>query len=203
MFTGIVEELGTVESVDHHEQAARLHIRSPHVLTEAAVGDSVAVAGCCLTITDHDGETFSADVIRTTLEATTLGGLTAGDRVDLERPLRADARLDGHIVQGHVDGVGRILTRDRGEHGDLLRIALPAAPTSISRYIVERGSIAVDGVSLTAVAVTDDVVTIGLIPETLERTTFGLREAGDPLNIEVDVLAKYVENLLPTAQATR
>ncbi|TDE94080.1 riboflavin synthase [Occultella glacieicola] len=201
MFTGIIEELGTVEGIDSSAEAVRLHIRSPLVLSDAAPGDSITVNGCCLTVTEHDGQMWSADVIGTTLAATSLGGLAAGDRVNLERSLRADARLGGHIVQGHVDGVGEVLAVEAdtgGGGGHLVRIALP---DGVTRYVVDRGSIAVDGVSLTVVSVTDAVVTIGLIPETLTRTTLGRRGAGSRVNIEVDVLAKYVENLLPGLEA--
>jgi riboflavin synthase len=201
MFTGIVEELGSVEGIDSSERAARLQIRSPLVLSDTAPGDSIAVNGCCLTVTEHDGQVWSADVIGTTLAATSLGRLAAGDRVNLERSVRADARLGGHIVQGHVDGVGEVVAVEADEDGGgghLVRIALP---DGVTRYVVGRGSIAVDGVSLTVVSVADAVVTIGLIPETLARTTLGLRGVGSGVNIEVDVLAKYVENLLPGPEA--
>lgn len=200
MFTGIIEELGTVEAIElpapDQDRPARLRIRSPHVLEDVALGDSISVSGCCLTVAEHDGTAWTADVIATTLAATTLGTLRPGDRVNLERSLRADARLGGHIVQGHVDGVGRVLSNGEDpEHGGhLLRIALPAGT---GRYVVDRGSIAVDGVSLTVAALGEDTITIGLIPETLARTTLGLREAGAGVNIEVDVLAKHVERLLP------
>ncbi|WP_232820189.1 bifunctional diaminohydroxyphosphoribosylaminopyrimidine deaminase/5-amino-6-(5-phosphoribosylamino)uracil reductase RibD [Brachybacterium sp. YJGR34] len=198
MFTGIIEELGTIESLTHHDSAATLQIRSPHVLEGISLGDSIAVDGCCLTVTAHDGKTWSADVIATTLAATTLGRRRPGDRVNLERAVRADARLDGHIVQGHVDGVGEVLAREEDEGTTLLRIALPedAAGGSFERYVVDKGSLAVDGVSLTAVAVEDGVVSIGLIPETLARTTLGRRAVGEGVNLEVDILAKHVEKLL-------
>ncbi|WP_154795488.1 riboflavin synthase [Occultella kanbiaonis] len=198
MFTGIVEELGTVEGIDSSKDSTRLHLRAPLVLSDAAPGDSITVNGCCLTVTEHDGQVWSADVIRTTLAATSLGTLAAGDRVNLERSLRADARLGGHIVQGHVDGVGEVIAAGPGEGGHLIRIALP---DGVTRYVVDRGSIAVDGVSLTVASVADGVTTIGLIPETLARTTLGLRGVGSRVNIEVDVLAKYVENLLPGLEA--
>lgn len=200
MFTGIIEELGTVESLDLGGDPATLRLRSPHVLAGISLGDSIAVNGCCLTVTAHDGESWSADVIATTLAATTLGTLRPGDRVDLERCVRADARLDGHIVQGHVDGVGEILSRQEDAGTTLLRLRLPEG---LSRYVVAKGSLAVDGVSLTVAAIDGDEVTIGLIPETLERTVLGARDIGARVNLEVDVLAKYVEKLaaglLPTA----
>lgn len=196
MFTGIIEELGTLEAVETAERSARLRIRSPHVLTDVAPGDSISVNGCCLTVTEHDDQTWTADVITTTLQATTLGTLAPGDRVNLERSLRADARLGGHIVQGHVDGVGEVISHqqsdgeDGQQPGTLVRIALPSGT---GRYVVGRGSLAVDGVSLTVVEVEGDIATIGLIPETLDRTTLGARRPGSTVNIEVDVLAKHLE----------
>jgi len=200
MFTGIIEELGTVESLDLGGDPASLRIRSPRVLAGISLGDSIAVNGCCLTVTAHDGELWSADVIATTLAATTLGTLRPGDPVGLERCVRADGRLDGHIVQGHVDGVGEILSREAEDGTTLLRLRLPEG---LARYVVSKGSLAVDGVSLTVAAIDGDEVTIGLIPETLERTTLGARAAGEGVNLEVDVLAKYVEkltaSLLPAA----
>lgn len=200
MFTGIIEELGTLESIETTESSARLRIRAPHVLTDATDGDSISVNGCCLTVTEHDGQTWTADVITTTLQATTLGALTAGDRVNLERPLRADGRLGGHIVQGHVDGIGEVTVHDptgtaSDDRGALIRIALPEGT---ARYVVACGSLAVDGVSLTVAAVDGDTVTIGLIPATLARTTLGSRSPGSTVNIEVDVLAKYLEKQAET-----
>ncbi|WP_193106301.1 riboflavin synthase [Brachybacterium sp. FME24] len=210
MFTGIIEELGTVETIDLSGDRAHVHIRSPHVLDGIALGDSIAVNGCCLTVTTHEGEIWSADVITTTLAATSLGDLAAGDRVNLERCVRVDGRLDGHIVQGHVDGVGEIVGREESEGATLLSIALPASgddPRGLARYVVDKGSLAVDGVSLTVAALDGDVATIGLIPETLARTTLGRRGVGDRVNLEVDVLAKYVEKLtaglVPGTEARR
>ena len=195
MFTGIIEELGTVDSLSPGTDPARLRIRSPHVLEGIALGDSIAVNGCCLTVSAHEGELWSADVITTTLAATTLGELAPGDRVNLERCVRADGRLDGHIVQGHVDGVGEVVGREEDAGTTLLRLALPGG---LARYVVAKGSLAVDGVSLTVAAIDGDEVTLGLIPETLERTTLGRRGLGDRVNLEVDVLAKYVEKLTAT-----
>ncbi|MGP5078571.1 riboflavin synthase [Brachybacterium alimentarium] len=200
MFTGIIEELGTVESLTSPADPARLTIRSPQVLAGVALGDSIAVNGCCLTVTAEDGETWSADVIATTLEATTLGGLAAGDAVNLERCVRVDGRLDGHIVQGHVDATGEILDREEEAGTTRLRIQLPAG---LARYVVAKGSLAVDGVSLTVAAIDGDEVTIGLIPETLARTTLGRRDIGHRVNLEVDVLAKHVEKLLSAERARR
>ena len=204
MFTGIIEELGTVEALDLGADPAALRIRYPRVPEGIALGDSIAVNGCCLTVTAVVGETWSADVIATTLAATTLGTLRPGDRVNLERCVRADGRLDGHIVQGHVDGVGPVTGREERSGTTLLRLALPEG---LARYVVAKGSLAVDGVSLTVAAIDGDEVTIGLIPETLARTTLGRRQIGDRVNLEVDVLAKYVEKLagglLPGTGAAR
>ncbi len=195
MFTGIVEELGTVEDVADRGDAVRLTVRGPIVVADAARGDSIAVDGCCLTVADLAPEAFTADVMRETLLRTGLGSLTPGSRVNLERPVTAQTRLGGHIVQGHVDGTGTILDRTPSEHWVLVEVAHPAR---LARYLVEKGSVTVDGVSLTVVEVRDDrgSFTVSLIPETLARTTLGTKEVGDPVNLEVDVLAKYVERML-------
>jgi len=192
MFTGIVEALGTVAEVDAGERQSRLVIRAS-ILEDAALGDSIAVNGVCLTATRLDGDTFSADVMAETLRRTAIGSLAAGDVVNLERAVTPATRLGGHLVQGHIDGVGRVTRRSPSGDFDEVGITLPA---DLLPYVVEKGSIAIDGVSLTVAAVADDEVTIGLIPETLQRTTLGRREVGDPVNIEVDVIAKYVERLL-------
>jgi riboflavin synthase len=193
MFTGIVEELGVVEGLVDQGDAVRLTVRGPHVMVDARLGDSVAVNGCCLTVAERDQETFTADVMRETLEKTALGGLAPGDRVNLERAVTPQTRLGGHIVQGHVDGTGRVLRRTPSEHWEVVEISLPA---DIARYLVAKGSITVDGISLTVVDVAEESFTVSLIPETLARTTLGFRQPGDPVNLEVDVVAKYVERLL-------
>jgi len=193
MFTGIIEELGAVESIQRGTESARLTLRSPQVLDGIRPGDSIAVNGCCLTVVTHQGELWSADLMTPTLTTTSLGDLTPGDRINLERCVRVDGRLDGHIVQGHVDGVGEIVGREEEPGATLLRIALPEG---LERYVVAKGSLAVDGVSLTVAGIEGPVVTIGLIPETLERTTLGRRAVGDRVNLEADVLAKHVEKLL-------
>ena len=186
MFTGIVEELGEVVEVT----GTRLVVRGPLVTSDAAYGASIAVNGCCLTVTDLDGASFGADVMAETFRRTSLGALRPGDPVNLERPVRADGRLGGHVVQGHVDGTGTIASRD----GDgVVRVAIP---DDLARYVVEKGSVAVDGVSLTVVEAGDASFTVSLIPATLELTTLGHKGPGDSVNIEVDVLAKYVERLL-------
>ncbi|MYT18009.1 riboflavin synthase alpha chain [Streptomyces sp. SceaMP-e96] len=193
MFTGIVEELGEIVAVEDLADASRFRLRGPVVTEDAKHGDSIAVNGVCLTVVETaDGE-FTADVMAETLNRSSLGALAAGSRVNLERPMALGGRLGGHLVQGHVDGTGTILERTPGEHWEIVKIALPAA---LSRYVVEKGSITVDGVSLTVVDAGDDYFTISLIPTTLALTTLGIKKAGDPVNLEVDVLAKYVERLL-------
>jgi riboflavin synthase len=193
MFTGIIEELGTVEAVEDQGDAVRLSVRGPLVVSDAGEGDSIAVDGCCLTVVTHDGETFTADVMRETLDKTSLGAFRPGTRVNLERAVTAEKRLGGHIVQGHVDGTGAILARTPSEHWEIVEIALP---DGMGRYLVDKGSITVDGVSLTVVTVTDDSFTVSLIPETLSRTTLGLKQPGETVNLEVDVIAKHVEKLV-------
>jgi riboflavin synthase len=196
MFTGIVEELGTVESLDLLTgDAARLTIRGPLVTEDAGHGDSISVNGCCLTVVDTGDGTFTADVMRETLQRTSLGSIEKGSTVNLERAVQAHERLGGHIVQGHVDGTGTIASREPAEHWEVVRIA---APPEILRYVAEKGSIAVDGVSLTVTDVDDETGTFGisLIPTTLELTVLGRNKLGDTVNLEVDVIAKYVERLL-------
>jgi riboflavin synthase len=198
MFTGIVEELGTVAAVEDQGDAIRLTIRAGTVLEDAAPGDSIAVNGCCLTVAQRDGETFTADVMRETLTKTSLGVLEPGSPVNLERAVTATTRLGGHIVQGHVDGTGSVVRREPSEHWEAVEISLPG---ELSRYLVDKGSITVDGVSLTVVHAGDDASTVSLIPETLARTTLGTRQPGDRVNLEVDVIAKYVERLLTPGAA--
>jgi riboflavin synthase len=191
MFTGIVEELGTVVAVTD----TRLTVRGPLVTSDATYGASIAVNGCCLTVTDLDGDTFGADVMAETFKRTSLGALREGDPVNLERPMPADGRFGGHVVQGHVDGTGTIASRDPD---GTVRIAIPRV---LSKYVVEKGSIAVDGVSLTVIEANDEDFTVGLIPTTLALTTLGHKGSGDPVNIEVDLLAKYVERLLAKGES--
>ncbi|MFD9166352.1 riboflavin synthase [Streptomyces sp. NPDC059558] len=193
MFTGIVEELGEVTAVEQLEEASRFRLRGPLVTEGAKHGDSIAVNGVCLTVVETaDGE-FTADVMQETLNRSSLGALAKGSRVNLERPMALGGRLGGHLVQGHVDGTGEILSRTPSEHWEIVKVALPA---NLSRYVVEKGSITVDGVSLTVVEAAVDWFTISLIPTTLALTTLGHKQSGDPVNLEVDVLAKYVERLL-------
>jgi len=199
MFTGIVEELGTIARLDRGTDSARLTVRGPLVTSDATHGASIAVNGVCLTVVEHaDGE-FTVDVMAETLSRSSLGSLRAGDRVNLERAMAAGGRFGGHVVQGHVDGTAQILERVPGDRWELVRLSLPAG---LARYVVEKGSITVDGVSLTVASVDDTSFTVSLIPTTLELTTLGHKGIGDLVNLEVDVLAKYVERLMsaPTAK---
>ncbi|WP_431905194.1 riboflavin synthase [Amycolatopsis thermoflava] len=189
MFTGIVEELGEITAVEQVPNAARLTVRGPVVTSDAKHGDSIAVSGVCLTVVDVFGSEFTVDVVHETLQRSRLAKIAVGDRVNLERATAVGDRLGGHIMQGHVDGTGVFLSRDAA---GLTRFALPEG---LSRYIVEKGSIAVDGISLTVTSVTNDEFSVALIPMTLELTTLGRAEPGDLVNLEVDVLAKYVEKL--------
>ena len=200
MFTGIVEELGTVEAVEEQEDALRLSIRAATVLEGTGLGDSISVNGCCLTVAATADGVWTADVMQETLDKTSLRGVRPGDRVNLERAVTADKRLGGHIVQGHVDGVGEIRRREPSEHWEVVEISLP---DGLGRYLVDKGSVTVDGVSLTVVEAGDDSFTVSLIPETLARTTLGFRQAGDRVNLEADVLAKHVEKLLASGYLDR
>lgn len=199
MFTGIVEELGTVVAVERGEQSARLVVQGPLVTTDAVHGASIAVNGVCLTVTDEqpDEDRFAVDVMHETLARTTVGGLEPGSRVNLERAMAADGRFGGHVVQGHVDGVGTVALREAGDRWERVRVEVP---TRLARYLVEKGSVTVDGVSLTVTAVSapDEAAAwfeVGLIPTTLGLTTLGLAPVGTAVNLEVDVLAKYVERI--------
>jgi riboflavin synthase len=206
MFTGLVEEKGTITAVEDLGDSVRLMIRGPVVTSDAGHGDSISVNGCCLTVMTQDGDVFGADVMKESLDKTSLGDLVVGDEVNLERATQAGARLGGHIVQGHVDGTGRILDRTPSEHWEVVRVALPS---ELARYLVDKGSVTVDGTSLTVVQVVDASPTTGedawfsvsLIPTTLADTTLGTKAPGDRVNLEVDILAKYVERLL-AAQTT-
>jgi riboflavin synthase len=193
MFTGIVEELGTVAGVEDQGDAIRLTIHAEHVLADAGLGDSISVNGCCLTVAQRDGDTWTADVMQETLDKTSLAGVQPGDRVNLERAVTPTTRLGGHIVQGHVDGVGTIAARTPSEHWEVVDVTMPP---ELARYLVDKGSVTVDGVSLTVVEAREDGFSVSLIPETLARTTLGSRRPGDRVNLEVDILAKHVEKLL-------
>ncbi|MFE1783194.1 riboflavin synthase [Streptomyces sp. NPDC059506] len=193
MFTGIVEELGEVVAVEELADSSRFRLRGPLVTQDARHGDSIAVNGVCLTVVETAGGEFTADVMAETLERSSLGALRPGSRVNLERAMALGGRLGGHIVQGHVDGTGTVLERVPGEQWEVVRVSLPAG---LARYVVEKGSITVDGVSLTVVEAGADSFTVSLIPTTLALTTLGLKQPGDPVNLEADVLAKHVERLL-------
>ena len=206
MFTGIVEDLGEVEDVDQQGDFARIYVRSSVVTSDARIGDSICVSGVCLTVTGLIGENgpadgapdgppprgFTADVMGETLRHSSLKSLSPGTLVNLERSVRLEDRLGGHLVQGHTDGTGTIQSRVSHADWDVVRVSLPA---SLARYVVYKGSITVDGVSLTVSGIDDDWFEISLIPETLKRTTLGTKQPGDEVNLEVDVIAKYVEKL--------
>jgi riboflavin synthase len=194
MFTGIVEERGSVRSVTPNAGGAQLVIAARSVLDDVELGASIAVNGCCLTVTALDADSFSADAVIETLARTNLGGLAAGDLVNLERPLRFADRLGGHLVQGHVDATGTV--RDRARQPDGSEVVTIAAPDGVLRYVVSKGSVTVDGVSLTVARVDDDAFAIALIPHTLAVTTLGARPVGARVNLEVDLVAKYVEALV-------
>jgi riboflavin synthase len=193
MFTGIVEELGAVAGLVDLGEAARITVRGPLVTGDAQPGDSIAVNGVCLTVVDVEDGAFTADVMQETLDRSALGRLAVGDPVNLERAATPATRLGGHLVQGHVDGVGEIRSRRPSPQWERVAVALPPG---LARYVVEKGSIAVDGVSLTVASVTADEFEVSLIPTTLKLTTLGDKGVGEPVNLEVDVVAKYVEKLV-------
>jgi riboflavin synthase len=196
MFTGIVEELGAIRSLTPQASGARLEIGASAVLEDIHIGDSISLNGCCLTVVAIDvaAQTYSADVVEESLRVTSLGGLRSGDRVNLERSVRLADRLGGHLVQGHVDGVATLVARDRVADGSLhLRFE---APPKVLRYVVYKGAVAVDGVSLTVAGVDATSFEIAVIPHTQEVTTLGFRQPGDQVNVETDVIARYVEKLL-------
>ncbi len=194
MFTGIVEELGEVQYLtDGGGDSAVIAVRGPLVTSDAEHGDSISVNGVCLTVLDNVGGVFTADVMGETLRRSSLGALRTGSPVNLERAATAGTRLGGHLVQGHVDGIARIIGREPADDWEVLRFSLPP---DLARYVVEKGSITVDGVSLTVMEVTGDSFSVGLIPTTLKLTVLGAKAVGDPVNLEVDVIAKYVEKLL-------
>ncbi|XVU23188.1 riboflavin synthase [Actinoplanes sp. CA-054009] len=194
MFTGIVEELGEVVGLtDNGGDSAVLAVRGPLVTSDARHGDSISVNGVCLTVIDNVDGVFTADVMGETLRRSSLGALEEGSPVNLERAAALGSRLGGHLVQGHVDGVARIIAREPAADWEVVRFSLPA---DLARYVVEKGSITVDGVSLTVMAVDDETFSVGLIPTTSKLTVLGAKDAGDPVNLEVDVIAKYVEKML-------
>ena len=203
LFTGIVEELGEVVALERGTDSARLSVRGPEVTADASRGDSISINGVCLTVTNAGGGQFTAVVMGETLDRSSLGVLVPGAAVNLERPMRPDGRLGGHIVQGHVDGTGTIAARSPADGWEVVRISVPA---ELARYVIEKGSVAVDGVSLTVSALSPlparggAWLEVSLIPETLQRTTLGRKQPGELVNLEVDLIAKYVERLLAGRQ---
>jgi len=199
VFTGIIEELGSVRTIDRREGGARLEIAASTVLADVRAGDSIAVNGCCLTVVDRGDGWWAADAVIETLERTALGSLERDDRVNLERPLRLSDHLGGHLVQGHVDAVGHVAARTPLADGST-RFTF-SAPPDVLRYVVEKGSVAIDGISLTVAALGDDAFDVAVIPHTLAVTTLGHKDLGAAVNLEADLIAKYVERLLvPTSR---
>lgn len=198
MFTGIVEELGEVVDLDMAEESAVIRIKGPLVTSDTVHGESISVNGVCLTVVTCNDEVFSVDVMAETLHRSSLGDLSVGSVVNLERAVRMDSRMGGHIVQGHVDGTGEIVSRTPGDKWEVVRIRVP---DDLLRYVVEKGSVTLDGVSLTVSALHEDGLSVSLIPTTLDVTTLGKRAVGQKVNLEVDVLAKYVERLLTTPRS--
>lgn len=199
MFTGLVEATGTLLAVTHGERSARLTVQAPVVSEDARLGDSIAINGCCLTVVAREGEQLTFDAVPETLARTNLGALTPGSHVNLERPLAVGARLGGHFVQGHIDGVGIVRDIVSEENAVVIEIEVPAA---LRKYFVEKGSVTVDGVSLTVAEVRADAFTVWTIPHTREITTLGLRVKGDRVNLECDLLGKYIERLLEQRQVS-
>lgn len=194
MFTGIVEELGEiVRLTEGAEDSAVIAVRGPLVTSDAGDGDSISVNGVCLTVIDNVDGVFTADVMGETLRRSSLGALKVGSNVNLERAAALGSRLGGHLVQGHVDGVAKLIAREPADQWEVVTFSLPA---DLARYVVEKGSITVDGVSLTVMAVTDDTFSVGMIPATSKHTVLGSKAIGEPVNLEVDVIAKYVEKML-------
>ncbi len=196
MFTGLVEELGKVKAVARGAKSVRLTVTARAIMGDVKLGDSIAVNGTCLTVVEYGDSWFTADVMPETVDRTALAGLKSGDTVNLERTLRIGDRLGGHMVSGHIDGVGTIKAKEENDNAVVVRVAAPAA---VMRYIVAKGSIAVDGISLTVVAAGPDWFTVSLIPHTASVTTLGIKGVGAPVNLEVDVIGKYVEKLLGMA----
>ena len=200
MFTGIVEELGRVSAIENLPDAIRLTIEGPLVASDLHRGDSIAVSGTCLTAVEFDEKGFTADVMQETLNLTSLDGIKVGDPVNLERAMTAATRFGGHVVQGHVDGVGQIISREPSENWEWVRVSVPA---DLMKYVVLKGSITIDGVSLTINEIGDDFVGLSLIPETLRLTTLGSKQVGSKVNLEADVMAKHIERLLEARFASK
>jgi len=193
MFTGIIEELGSVKAIDVLPDAIRLTIEGPLVVSDVNRGDSISVSGACLTAVEHDATCFTADVMQETLKLTSLDGIKVGDPVNLERAMTAATRFGGHVVLGHVDGVGEVISREPSENWEWVRVSIPK---ELMKYVVLKGSITLDGISLTVNELGDDWVGLSLIPETLAVTTLGSKQPGSKVNVEVDVMAKHIERLI-------
>ena len=193
MFTGIVEELGRVKAIETLPDALRITIEGPKVVSDVNRGESISVSGACLTAVEHDATSFTADVMQETIRLTSLDGIKVGDPVNLERAMTAATRFGGHVVLGHVDGVGQVVSRTPSENWEWVRISIPK---ELMKYVVLKGSITLDGISLTVNEVGDDWVGLSLIPETLAVTTLGLKQPGDKVNVEVDIMAKHIERLI-------
>lgn len=193
MFTGIIEELGQVASITNLQDSIRLEVTGKLIRSDLRQGDSIAVNGVCLTAAELTEKGFIADVMLETLNRSSLRGLSVGDSLNLERAMSGSGRFGGHVVQGHVDGVGEILSRETSSNWDVVKVRIPS---ELSRYVVEKGSITLDGVSLTVNEIDDDVISLSLIPETLRLTTLGRKKVGDSLNVEADILAKHIEKLM-------
>lgn len=194
MFTGIVEELGIIQSIEWFEKGARFHIQALKILEDAKVGDSISVNGCCLTIVNHQSQQWSCDVVQETLHRTNLKQLKVGERVNLERAVRYQDRLGGHLVQGHVDETGKILSKNVLPDGSWW-VTIETSP-AVLRYLIFKGSIAVDGVSLTIADLGEVSFSFAMIPHTAQMTTLGFKQCGDEVNLEIDLMAKYIERLM-------
>ena len=193
MFTGIVEELGKVKAIDIQPDSLRITIEGPIVVSDVKRGDSISVSGACLTAIEHDATSFTADVMQETLRKTSLDGVKVGDSVNLERAMTAATRFGGHVVLGHVDGVGEVISRAPSENWEWLRVSIPK---ELMKYVVLKGSITIDGISLTVNEMGEDYIGLSLIPETLAVTTLGSKQPGSKVNVEVDVMAKHIERLI-------
>ena len=195
MFTGIIEELGKVAAIQMQPDALRLTIACDKVLEDLGRGDSISCSGTCLTAIEIDDKGFTADVMLETIRRSSLDGVKVGDPINLERAMSAKTRFGGHIVQGHVDGVGEFVSREKSENWDWVKIRIPK---ELMKYVVHKGSITLDGISLTVNEIEDDVISLSLIPETLKVTPLGYKNPGDKVNVEADVLAKHIERLMET-----
>ena len=193
MFTGIVEELGKVKAIEVQPDALRITIEGPLVVSDVKRGDSISVSGACLTAVEHDATSFTADVMQETLKLTSLDGIQVGDPVNLERAMTAATRFGGHVVLGHVDGVGEVISREPSDNWEWVRVSIPKV---LMKYVVLKGSITIDGISLTVNEVGENWIGLSLIPETLAVTTLGTKRPGSKVNVEVDVMAKHIERLI-------